>query len=174
MLLCFIASLFSCAAQICLGFGFFLAGTYKSEDNQLLLKVYQVKGPKEHYLSKFKNDNWAMDGYVSKLTLLFYVGGFKKSQTTNPESMCLGDWAKIFHSCTPRFGLFSSRKIEEIVPLSAPACLNTRPSNVGTRKWTQGLLSKLPPLVPNKQSRNMKENQVKCKDFCQQKEDNSI
>ncbi|CAG05694.1 unnamed protein product [Tetraodon nigroviridis] len=42
-----------------------LSGTYKSEDNQLLLKVYQVKGPTEHYLSKFKNDNWAMDGYVT-------------------------------------------------------------------------------------------------------------
>ncbi|TKS70031.1 CUB and sushi domain-containing protein 1 [Collichthys lucidus] len=39
--------------------------TYKSEENQLLLKVYQVKGPSEHYLSKFKNDNWAMDGYVT-------------------------------------------------------------------------------------------------------------
>uniref|UniRef100_A0AAQ5ZW41 CUB and Sushi multiple domains 1 n=1 Tax=Amphiprion ocellaris TaxID=80972 RepID=A0AAQ5ZW41_AMPOC len=43
-----------------------LSGTYKSEENQLLLKVYQVKGPTEHYYSKFKNDNWAMDGYVSK------------------------------------------------------------------------------------------------------------
>lgn len=41
-------------------------GTYKSEENQLLLKVYQVKGPTEYYYSKFKNDNWAMDGYVSK------------------------------------------------------------------------------------------------------------
>lgn len=40
-------------------------GTYKSEENQLLLKVYQVKGPTQHYISKFKNDNWAMDGYVS-------------------------------------------------------------------------------------------------------------
>lgn len=39
-------------------------GTYKSEENQLLLKVYQVKGPTEHYYSKFKNDNWAMEGYV--------------------------------------------------------------------------------------------------------------
>lgn len=46
---------------------FVFPGTYKSEDNQLLLKVYQVKGPTEHYLSKFKNDNWAMDGYVRKL-----------------------------------------------------------------------------------------------------------
>lgn len=101
MLLCFIASLFTCAAQICLCFWFFLAGTYKSEDNQLLLKVYQVKGPKEHYLSKFKNDNWAMDGHVSKLTSLFYMGVFLKSKITNPQSMCLGDSAKIFHSCTP-------------------------------------------------------------------------
>ncbi|CAG5854549.1 unnamed protein product [Menidia menidia] len=42
-----------------------LSGTYKSEENQLLLKVYQVKGPTEHFLSKFKNDNWAMDGYVT-------------------------------------------------------------------------------------------------------------
>nr|XP_015809261.2 CUB and sushi domain-containing protein 1 isoform X2 [Nothobranchius furzeri] len=42
-----------------------LSGTYKSEENQLLLKVYQVKGPTEYYYSKFKNDNWAMDGYVT-------------------------------------------------------------------------------------------------------------
>uniref|UniRef100_A0A8C5D222 CUB and Sushi multiple domains 1 n=1 Tax=Gouania willdenowi TaxID=441366 RepID=A0A8C5D222_GOUWI len=42
-----------------------LSGTYKSEENQLLLKVYHVKGPTEHYYSKFKNDNWAMDGYVT-------------------------------------------------------------------------------------------------------------
>ncbi|KAM6977905.1 CUB and sushi domain-containing protein 1-like [Aplochiton taeniatus] len=41
-----------------------LSGTYKSEENQLLLKVYQVRGPTEHYYSKFKND-WAMDGYVT-------------------------------------------------------------------------------------------------------------
>ncbi|XP_077451119.1 CUB and sushi domain-containing protein 1-like isoform X2 [Stigmatopora argus] len=42
-----------------------LSGTYKAEENQLLLKVYQIKGPTEHYYSKFKNDNWAMDGYVT-------------------------------------------------------------------------------------------------------------
>uniref|UniRef100_A0AAQ4RPP2 CUB and Sushi multiple domains 1 n=1 Tax=Gasterosteus aculeatus aculeatus TaxID=481459 RepID=A0AAQ4RPP2_GASAC len=42
-----------------------LSGTYKSEENQLLLKVYQVKGPTEHYYSKFKNDNWAIDGHVT-------------------------------------------------------------------------------------------------------------
>lgn len=50
-------------------------GTYKSEENQLLLKVYQVKGPTEHYYSKFKNDNWAMDGYVRQTTFfnIFYT-----------------------------------------------------------------------------------------------------
>uniref|UniRef100_A0AAX7U1R5 CUB and Sushi multiple domains 1 n=1 Tax=Astatotilapia calliptera TaxID=8154 RepID=A0AAX7U1R5_ASTCA len=52
-----------------------LSGTYKAEENQLLLKVYQVKGPTEHYYSKFKNDNWAMDGYVRKLPLLFPYQG---------------------------------------------------------------------------------------------------
>lgn len=40
-------------------------GTYKKEENHLLLKVYQIRGPTEKYFSKFKNDNWAMDGYVS-------------------------------------------------------------------------------------------------------------
>ncbi len=52
-------------------------GTYKSEENQLLLKVYQVKGPTEHYLSKFKNDNWAMDGYVST----FHIRHLKDEQS---------------------------------------------------------------------------------------------
>uniref|UniRef100_A0A8C5A417 CUB and Sushi multiple domains 1 n=1 Tax=Gadus morhua TaxID=8049 RepID=A0A8C5A417_GADMO len=51
-----------------------LSGTYKSEENQLLLKVYQIKGPTEHYYSKFKNDNWAMDGYVSHFKSYVYQG----------------------------------------------------------------------------------------------------
>ncbi|MEQ2214873.1 hypothetical protein XENOCAPTIV_022547, partial [Xenoophorus captivus] len=55
--------LFACTIRISVSI---FLGTYKSEENQLLLKVYQVKGPTEHYYSKFKNDNWAMDGYVSK------------------------------------------------------------------------------------------------------------
>ncbi|XP_073776667.1 CUB and sushi domain-containing protein 1 [Danio rerio] len=42
-----------------------LSGTYKKEENHLLLKVYQIRGPTEQYFSKFKNDNWAMDGYVT-------------------------------------------------------------------------------------------------------------
>lgn len=51
MLLCFLGGCF--------------AGTFKKEENHLLLKVYQIRGPTEQYFSKFKNDNWAMDGYVS-------------------------------------------------------------------------------------------------------------
>lgn len=49
----------------------FCTGTYKKEENHLLLKVYQIRGPTEQYFSKFKNDNWAMDGYVSTLVLLY-------------------------------------------------------------------------------------------------------
>uniref|UniRef100_A0A3Q2ECB7 CUB and Sushi multiple domains 1 n=1 Tax=Cyprinodon variegatus TaxID=28743 RepID=A0A3Q2ECB7_CYPVA len=52
-----------------------LSGTYKSEENQLLLKVYQVKGPTEYYYSKFKNDNWAMDGYVKSDQKTFIYQG---------------------------------------------------------------------------------------------------
>lgn len=60
-------ALFSIWLNISAGWLFYSSapGTYKSEENQLLLKVYQVKGPTQHYISKFKNDNWAMDGYVS-------------------------------------------------------------------------------------------------------------
>uniref|UniRef100_A0A9J7XDS2 CUB and Sushi multiple domains 1 n=1 Tax=Cyprinus carpio carpio TaxID=630221 RepID=A0A9J7XDS2_CYPCA len=47
-----------------------LSGTYKKEENHLLLKVYQIRGPTEQYFSKFKNDNWAMDGYVSSTKLV--------------------------------------------------------------------------------------------------------
>ncbi|KAI1894595.1 hypothetical protein AGOR_G00117390 [Albula goreensis] len=42
-----------------------LSGTYKKEENHLLLKVYQIRGPVALSFSKFKNDNWAMDGYVT-------------------------------------------------------------------------------------------------------------
>uniref|UniRef100_A0A8C1ZS09 CUB and Sushi multiple domains 1 n=1 Tax=Cyprinus carpio TaxID=7962 RepID=A0A8C1ZS09_CYPCA len=54
-----------------------LSGTYKKEENHLLLKVYQIRGPTEQYFSKFKNDNWAMDGYVSstKLKKMFVYQG---------------------------------------------------------------------------------------------------
>uniref|UniRef100_A0A8C1ULV9 CUB and Sushi multiple domains 2 n=1 Tax=Cyprinus carpio TaxID=7962 RepID=A0A8C1ULV9_CYPCA len=42
-----------------------LAGTYKKEESQLLLQVYQIRGPVEIFVNKFKIDNWALDGHVS-------------------------------------------------------------------------------------------------------------
>ncbi|XP_034777574.2 CUB and sushi domain-containing protein 1-like [Acipenser ruthenus] len=42
-----------------------LSGIYKKEENHLLLKVYQIRGPIEIFVSKFKNESWALDGYVS-------------------------------------------------------------------------------------------------------------
>uniref|UniRef100_A0A4W5LVI6 Uncharacterized protein n=1 Tax=Hucho hucho TaxID=62062 RepID=A0A4W5LVI6_9TELE len=43
-----------------------LAGTYKREESQLLLQVHQIRGPVEIFVNKFKMDNWALDGHVSK------------------------------------------------------------------------------------------------------------
>ncbi|XP_037683717.1 CUB and sushi domain-containing protein 2 isoform X4 [Choloepus didactylus] len=42
-----------------------LAGIYKKEDFHLLLQVYQVTGPVEIFVNKFKDDHWALDGHVS-------------------------------------------------------------------------------------------------------------
>uniref|UniRef100_A0A671RXC0 CUB and sushi domain-containing protein 1-like n=1 Tax=Sinocyclocheilus anshuiensis TaxID=1608454 RepID=A0A671RXC0_9TELE len=42
-----------------------LAGIYKKEEAQLLLQVYQIRGPVEIFVNKFKIDNWALDGHVS-------------------------------------------------------------------------------------------------------------
>uniref|UniRef100_A0A672MSN1 CUB and Sushi multiple domains 2 n=1 Tax=Sinocyclocheilus grahami TaxID=75366 RepID=A0A672MSN1_SINGR len=42
-----------------------LAGIYKKEEAQLLLQVYQIQGPVEIFVNKFKIDNWALDGHVS-------------------------------------------------------------------------------------------------------------
>eukprot|EP00062_Callorhinchus_milii_P009370 gi/632953198/ref/XP_007892273.1/ PREDICTED: CUB and sushi domain-containing protein 1 [Callorhinchus milii] len=42
-----------------------LSGIYKKEENRLYLKIYQIKGPIEIFVSKFRNDNWALDGHVS-------------------------------------------------------------------------------------------------------------
>ncbi|TSK31427.1 CUB and sushi domain-containing protein 2 [Bagarius yarrelli] len=42
-----------------------LAGTYKREEAHLLLQVYQIRGPVEIFVNKFKIDNWALDGHVS-------------------------------------------------------------------------------------------------------------
>uniref|UniRef100_A0A8B9JH09 CUB and Sushi multiple domains 1 n=1 Tax=Astyanax mexicanus TaxID=7994 RepID=A0A8B9JH09_ASTMX len=63
-----------------------LAGTYKKEENHLLLKVYQIRGPTEQYFSKFKNDNWAMDGYVS-ITPFYFFFSFVFCFLLTPSSL---------------------------------------------------------------------------------------
>uniref|UniRef100_A0A8C9F9J0 CUB and Sushi multiple domains 2 n=1 Tax=Pavo cristatus TaxID=9049 RepID=A0A8C9F9J0_PAVCR len=42
-----------------------VSGIYKKEDVHLLLQVYQIMGPVEIFVNKFKNDKWALDGHVS-------------------------------------------------------------------------------------------------------------
>lgn len=44
---------------------FLFPGIYKKEDSHLLLQVYQVTGPVEVFVNKFKGDHWALDGHVS-------------------------------------------------------------------------------------------------------------
>lgn len=44
---------------------FLSLGNYKKEDFRLLLQVYQVTGPVESFVNKFKDDHWALDGHVS-------------------------------------------------------------------------------------------------------------
>lgn len=47
-----------------------LIGVYKKEEAHLLLKVFQIKGSSDIFVSKFENDNWALDGYVSNHTAM--------------------------------------------------------------------------------------------------------
>uniref|UniRef100_A0A8C2U204 CUB and Sushi multiple domains 2 n=1 Tax=Coturnix japonica TaxID=93934 RepID=A0A8C2U204_COTJA len=42
-----------------------VSGIYKKEEVHLLLQVYQIMGPVEIFLNKFKNDKWALDGHVN-------------------------------------------------------------------------------------------------------------
>ncbi|XP_019508240.1 PREDICTED: CUB and sushi domain-containing protein 1 [Hipposideros armiger] len=42
-----------------------LTGVYKKEEAHLLLKSFQIKGSVDIFVSKFENDNWGLDGYVS-------------------------------------------------------------------------------------------------------------
>lgn len=99
-----------------------------------------------------------------------HVGFFKKqnNKPTDHVFMRIGYNISLVHTrqhAQVGFGLFSSRKSEEIVLLSVPACLNTRLTvEVASSSAQQS----------SKQSQNMKKNQVKCKHFCQQKQDNSI
>uniref|UniRef100_A0A452HNP9 Uncharacterized protein n=1 Tax=Gopherus agassizii TaxID=38772 RepID=A0A452HNP9_9SAUR len=50
-----------------------VSGIYKREDMHLLLQVYQITGPVEIFVNKFKNDKWALDGHVS---ISAHVGTF--------------------------------------------------------------------------------------------------
>ncbi|XP_051038037.1 CUB and sushi domain-containing protein 1 [Phodopus roborovskii] len=52
---------FSTASQVQLE----LTGVYKKEEAHLLLKAFHIKGPADIFVSKFENDNWGLDGYVS-------------------------------------------------------------------------------------------------------------
>uniref|UniRef100_A0A8D2L0D4 CUB and Sushi multiple domains 2 n=1 Tax=Varanus komodoensis TaxID=61221 RepID=A0A8D2L0D4_VARKO len=42
-----------------------VSGIYKREDVHLLLQVYQITGPVEIFMNKFKSDKWALDGHVT-------------------------------------------------------------------------------------------------------------
>ncbi|XP_067863040.1 CUB and sushi domain-containing protein 2 [Heptranchias perlo] len=42
-----------------------LTGFYKKAEHHLLLELYKIRGPVEMFVHKFKNDNLALDGYVS-------------------------------------------------------------------------------------------------------------
>lgn len=52
---------FTAASQVQLE----LTGVYKKEEAHLLLKAFHIKGPADIFVSKFENDNWGLDGYVS-------------------------------------------------------------------------------------------------------------
>lgn len=49
----------------------FFAGVYKKEEAHLLLKAFHIKGPADIFVSKFENDNWGLDGYVSTVMKFF-------------------------------------------------------------------------------------------------------
>ncbi|KAG9330843.1 hypothetical protein JZ751_021931 [Albula glossodonta] len=40
-----------------------LSGVYRSMEAHLLLQVYQIRGPVEIFVHKFKSENWALDGH---------------------------------------------------------------------------------------------------------------
>lgn len=51
-------------------------GVYKKEEAHLLLKAFHIKGPGDIFVSKFENDNWGLDGYVSaRLHPTLWAGG---------------------------------------------------------------------------------------------------
>lgn len=40
-------------------------GVYKSQEARLMLHIYLIKVPTHASVKKMKEDNWAMDGFVS-------------------------------------------------------------------------------------------------------------
>uniref|UniRef100_A0A8B7TPY5 CUB and sushi domain-containing protein 1-like n=1 Tax=Castor canadensis TaxID=51338 RepID=A0A8B7TPY5_CASCN len=52
---------FTAASQVQLE----LTGVYKKEEAHLLLKAFHMKGPVDIFVSKFENDSWGLNGYVS-------------------------------------------------------------------------------------------------------------
>ncbi|PKU27406.1 hypothetical protein llap_22290 [Limosa lapponica baueri] len=50
-----------------------VSGVYKKEDVHLLLQVYQITGPVEIFVNKFKNDKWALDGHLEELIFPYGV-----------------------------------------------------------------------------------------------------
>ncbi|XP_043915904.1 CUB and sushi domain-containing protein 1-like [Protopterus annectens] len=59
-----------------------LEGVYKKEEAHLSLQLYQIRGPADILVNKFKGDNWAMDGHVSSesTSSSFVYQGFIRSQ----------------------------------------------------------------------------------------------
>ncbi|CAI9604642.1 unnamed protein product [Staurois parvus] len=45
-----------------------VSGIFKKEEFHLLLQAYQIRGPKEIVMEKFKMDSWALDGHISSET----------------------------------------------------------------------------------------------------------
>ncbi|XP_036397589.1 CUB and sushi domain-containing protein 1-like [Megalops cyprinoides] len=59
-----------------------LAGVYRTEDAHLLVQVYQIRGPVEIFVNKFKSESWALDGHVSYVasTNSFVYQGFVRGK----------------------------------------------------------------------------------------------
>ncbi|XP_072628144.1 CUB and sushi domain-containing protein 2 isoform X6 [Canis lupus baileyi] len=90
-----------------------LAGIYKKEDFHLLLQVYQIAGPVEIFVNKFKDDHWALDGHVSSESpggTFIYQGsvkghgfgqfGFQRlAAPWRPRSWCLSSPSSSRASC---------------------------------------------------------------------------
>ncbi|ELW48605.1 CUB and sushi domain-containing protein 3, partial [Tupaia chinensis] len=70
-----------------------LAGIYKKEDFHLLLQVYQITGPLETFVNKFRDDHWALDGHVSSESsggTFVYQGSVKGQGFGQPQAAGVG------------------------------------------------------------------------------------